>query len=73
MCSKQWFVNWKLWSQNIDISPAMSLNDYLVVDIGFEQRPVNWNLLNQNLLRYFSIHLNNNFSLKCALNNELWI
>ena len=47
MCSKQWFVNWKLWSQNIDISPAMSLNDYLVVDIGFEQRNVN--LLNQNL------------------------
>jgi hypothetical protein len=49
--------NWKLWNQNLDISPALSLNDYLVVEIGFEQIPVNWNLLNQNLLRYFSINL----------------
>ena len=28
-------------NQNLDISPALSLNDDLVFEIGFEQRPVN--------------------------------
>ena len=33
--------------KNINISPALSLNEYL--EIGFEQRPVNWNLWSQNI------------------------
>ena len=54
---KKWIVNWNILNQILDISPALSLNEYVVFDIKFEQRPVNRNLLNQNWLRYFSIHL----------------
>ena len=63
-----WIENWKLWTKNLDISTSLSLNEYLFFEIGFEQRPVNWNCLDISQCIW-----NDNFSLKFALNNELWI
>jgi hypothetical protein len=37
MCSKQRIVNQQLWTKNLDILPALSLNEYLFFEIGFEQ------------------------------------
>ena len=33
MCSKQRIVNQQLWTKNLDISTALSLNDYIPFEI----------------------------------------